>query len=119
MEKFDRIYDAVKKVVVLAVIISLTVTVIDLSYKNYSKDLKQKGIYFTIYKIEKRSSSQKGNTCKITERIYKYKRNMGWKWDGKSWKEENQLLAENEIGTDIDCNLAVGLLSKENLKIIP
>lgn len=117
MEKFNSIYDVVKKAVVLAVIISLTVTVIDLSYKNYSKDLKQKGIYFTIYKIERKDFSQKGNTCRITERIYKYRWNMGW--NGKPVTENNQLLVENEIGTNIDCNLAVGLLSKDNLKIIP
>ena len=116
MEKFNSIYDVVKKAVVLAVIISLTVTVIDLSYKNYSKDLKQKGIYFTTYKIETRSFSQKGNTCRIIERIYKY----GWvmSWNSKP-VTDNKLLVENEIGTNIDCNLAIGLLSKDNLKIIP
>lgn len=48
MEKFNSIYDVVKKVVVLAVIISLTITVIDLSYKN----MDIKGVYITKYKIK-------------------------------------------------------------------
>ena len=125
-EKFNSIYDVVKKVVVLAVIISLTVTVVGLSYKCYSKNVDLKGIYITTYKIKRTIRDSKGDRCSVTQYLYKrvkyrdqYHVMGGFLFRYHPIKEKNDLLAENEIATDIDCNIAAGLLSKDNLKIIP
>lgn len=73
-----------------------------------------KGVYITKYKIKNQVSNSKGDRCSLTESLFKRVKN---KKDFFGYSEK--FITENEIAKDIDCNLAVGLLSKDNLKIIP